>query len=54
MTPSQLQEKYCTFKDEQLRYLADVFKREAEKNQREFAYINRELKRRNRQEKAND
>ncbi len=50
MTPSQLQEKYCTFKDEQLRYLSQMHRKAANNSQREAAYIEREIKRRNREQ----
>jgi hypothetical protein len=49
MTPSQLKEKYCTFNESQLRYLSDMHRKAAINSQREAAYIDRELKRRNRE-----
>lgn len=48
MTPSQLAEKYKTLKTEQLKYLSDMHRRAADNSQREAAYMDREIKRRNR------
>ncbi|MEY4719604.1 MAG: hypothetical protein RL563_2222 [Pseudomonadota bacterium] len=53
MTPSQLLDKYKIFTDEQLHYLSSMHRRQADTSQRESTFINRELKRRNKERRSN-
>jgi len=48
MTPSQLEEKYKTLETDQLKYLAYMHRRAADNSQKEAAYLDIEIKRRNR------